>query len=217
MQVMLVEDDLDLGRALLAVLQGEGFLVEWVRRVADAWKGWDERFSGVLLDIHLSDGCGMDLLRRWRARGVRTPVLMITAKSDLESRLAGLNQGADDFLAKPFDPAEMVARLRAVLRRSAGQCHSVWRVGEMEVNPSSHSVVVAGQPVSLSPTEFELLLLLAMAQGAVVSKTRLLQAMAPRDAAPGTGSIDFHVFNLRRKLGASRIQTVRGVGYLLNP
>jgi CheY-like chemotaxis protein len=146
MHVLIVEDDLDLGRALQQSLAAEGLSSEWVRRAAEA-----SRFilrSGVydcvLLDLSLADGDGLDLLRRWRRVGLSVPVIIITAQSALDLRLAGLHDGADDFVLKPFVIAELIARVRAVVRRYARQASDVWRIGPLEIQPRACTASVDG-------------------------------------------------------------------------
>jgi two-component system, OmpR family, response regulator QseB len=216
MHLLLVEDDLDLGASLTQVLQGHGFAVEWLRNAADA-----ERFvaagghDAVLLDLGLPDSHGLTLLRRWRSRGLSLPLIVITASNTLGDRLQGLDEGADDFLVKSFAVEELVSRIHAVARRSARQAGAVWRFGELEIEPARRECRVGGEPVPLSPREFDILAVLARAGGAVVPKHRLAQALEPLGEAVDFNAIEVHVHNLRRKVGAARVRTVRGVGYLL--
>ena len=216
MHLLLVEDDLDLGSALVLALQGGGMSCEWLRTAADA-----DRFislgthDAVLLDLGLPDGHGLALLQRWRAQGLATPLIVITASDQLGDRLRGLDAGADDFLVKPFAVQELVARLHAVLRRAARQAGGVWRFGDLVIAPKRRECEVAGEAVALSPREFEVLLVLARAAGDVVPKHRLAQALAPLGEALDFNAIEVHVHHLRRKVGALRVKTVRGVGYLL--
>jgi two-component system response regulator QseB len=217
MHVLIVEDDLDLGRALQQSLAAEGLSSEWVRRAAEA-----SRFilrSGVydcvLLDLSLTDGDGLDLLRRWRRAGLSVPVIIITAQSALDLRLAGLHDGADDFVLKPFVIAELIARVRAVVRRYARQASDVWRIGPLEIQPRAYTASIDGKPLELSLREFNVLLELARDHGAVVSKRDLSSRLEPMGDPVDMATIEVHVSNLRRKVGAQRIVTVRGVGYML--
>jgi DNA-binding response OmpR family regulator len=218
MHVLMVEDDLDLGRALLQGLKAEGITAEWMRRTADAL-----RFTGyagidcVLLDLSLPDGTGHQLLSQWRRSAMLIPIIIITARSALEERLAGFDAGADDFLVKPFATAELAARIRAVVRRSAQQASDVWTFGELQIEPKSHLVRVAGTSLNVSPREFQLLLELCRVAGTVVSKDVLAQRLEPLGDPVDFGAIEVHVSNLRRRVGAERIRTVRGVGYMLVP
>jgi two-component system, OmpR family, response regulator QseB len=218
MHILMVEDDLELGRALVRGLKAEGFTSEWVRRAADAQSLIDSStIDCVLLDVSLPDGVGYDLLSRWRRAGAVVPVIIITARSALEERLAGFNGGTDDFLVKPFATAELVARIRAVLRRSARQPSDVWTFGELEIEPKTHLVRVAGKSVSLSPREFRLLLELGRDAGTVVPKGTLAARLEPLGDPLDFAAIEVHMSNLRRRIGAQRIRTVRGVGYMLVP
>src|SRR3990167_1128380 len=199
MHILLIEDDLDLGRALQSALKVEGLTSEWLRRTVDAPATVDATtIDCVLLDLTLPDGSGFDLLARWRAQGEQVPIIVITARSAVEDRLAGLDGGADDFVVKPFATAELLSRIRAVLRRSARQASERWVLGE-------------------SRGEFQLLLGLAREPGVVVSKSLLSQRLDPLGEPVDFGAIEVHVSNLRRKIGAELIRTVRGVGYLLQP
>lgn len=215
MHVLVIEDDVDLGRALLAALKLEGFTCLWVRRLADAPPPDAAAIDCVLLDLALPDGTGLDLLRRWRERRAQVPVIVITARSALEDRLAGLDSGADDFVVKPFAMPELVARIRAVTRRSAQQASQTWRIGELTIEPRAHLAWLDGEALDLSLREFRLLLELAREPGAVVSKTLLGQRLEPLGEPLDASTIEVHLSNLRRKIGAPRIHTVRGVGYRL--
>jgi DNA-binding response OmpR family regulator len=218
MHLLLIEDDLDLGRALQATLKVEHFTSEWVRRAADAPQAVDAaRIDCVLLDLNLPDASGFDLLRRWRRSDVRVPVIVITARSALDDRLAGFEGGADDFVIKPFDTAELVARLRAVVRRSARQASEDWTMGALEIEPGRRQARLQGTPLALSPREFQLLLELAREPGVVVPKDRLAQRLEPLGDPVDFAAIEVHVSNLRKKIGTERVRTVRGVGYLLEP
>ena len=218
MHILLIEDDLDLGRALQAALKVEGLTSEWLRRAVDAPAAIDATtVDCVLLDLTLPDGSGFDLLTYWRAQGAQVPIIVITARSAVEDRLAGLDGGADDFVIKPFATAELMSRIRAVLRRSARQASERWAMGELVIEPRRHSAQRDGEALDLSPREFQLLLELAREPGVVVSKSVLSQRLDPLGEPVDFGAIEVHVSNLRRKIGAELIRTVRGVGYLLQP
>lgn len=219
MHLLLIEDDLDLGRALQSALRIEGLSSEWLRRAADAPAVLDtEAFDCVLLDVGLPDGSGFDLLARWREQGCVTPIIVVTARGAVEDRLRGLDGGADDFVVKPFATSELVARIHAVLRRAARQASERWAIGDLVIEPRRHCVQRAGQPVALSPREFQILVELAREPGAVLAKNLLAQRMVPLGEALDSSALEVHISNLRRKIGADCIRTVRGVGYLLaNP
>jgi two-component system response regulator QseB/two-component system response regulator BasR len=218
MHILLIEDDLDLGRALQSALKVEGLTCEWLRRAVDAPATVDTTtVDCVLLDLTLPDGSGFDLLTRWRGQGEQVPIIVITARSAVEDRLAGLDGGADDFVIKPFATVELLSRIRAVLRRSARQASERWVMGELVIEPRRHCAQRDGEPLDLSPREFQLLLELAREPGVVVPKGVLAQRLDPLGEPMDFGAIEVHVSNLRRKIGAELIRTVRGVGYLLQP
>jgi DNA-binding response OmpR family regulator len=216
MHILLIEDDLDLGRALQAALRVEGLSSEWLRRAGDAPHMVDPSLVDcVLLDLTLPDGSGFDLLARWRRQDCPVPVIVITARGAVEDRLRGLDGGADDFVVKPFVTAELVSRIRALLRRAARQASERWTLGALTIEPRSHRAARLGEPLDLSPREFQLLLVLAREAGSVVPKGVLAQRLEPLGEPVDFASIEVHVSNLRRKIGAQAIRTVRGVGYML--
>lgn len=218
MHLLLIEDDLDFGRALQAALKLESISSEWLRRAADAPRHFqDNLFDCVLLDLSLPDEEGLQLLARWRQAGQAIPVIVITARTALHERLAGLDGGADDFILKPFATEELISRIRAVLRRYAGQASEQWVVGDLCIEPRRYRASIGADIVNLSRREFHLLLELAREPGAVVAKGTLAQRLEPLGDAIDFATVDVHVSNLRRKIGAERISTVRGIGYFLAP
>jgi two-component system response regulator BasR len=218
MHISIIEDDLDLGFALQQALKTEDISSVWLRRVADAPRSAiDPEFDCILLDLALPDGNGFDLLKRWRSNGVVLPVIMITARSGLDDRLAGLDGGADDFIIKPFAMAELLSRLRAVLRRYASQASALWTLGALQINPRSYQVWLDGIELDLLRREIQLLLELAREPGTVIPKGVLAQRLEPLGDALNYSLLEVHISNLRRKIGAQRIRTVRGVGYMLVP
>jgi DNA-binding response OmpR family regulator len=214
MNVLMIEDDLDLGRGLVATLKAQSIDCQWIRRVADAPRSFAD-LDCVLLDLSLPDGEGHDLLARWRRDGIKVPVVIMTARSGLEEKLTGLDGGADDFLVKPFAPAELISRLRAVVRRYAQQASETWSFGALEIEPATHAVRLKGQSIDLTPREFAVLRELARTVGRVVPKEKLCKRLSPFGDPLEMAVIEVHVFNLRKKIGADLIHTVRGVGYLL--
>jgi two-component system, OmpR family, response regulator QseB len=216
MHLLLIEDDLDLGASLQQALRGAGFSSEWLRTAAAARAfAAQSRHDCIVLDLGLPDGHGLSLLREWRTAGLRTPLIIITASDALGERLSGLDEGADDFLVKPFAVEELVSRLRAVLRRVAQQASSVWQLGDLALDLAQRQCLVAGAQVALSPREFDILATLARTPGSVVAKHRLAHSLSPLGEPLDFNAIEVHVHNLRRKVGNTRVKTVRGVGYVL--
>jgi len=216
MHILLIEDDLDLGAALQAALHTEGHSSTWLRRANDApWQLDPAAQDAVLLDQTLPDGDGRQLLARWRRQGSVAPVIVITARAALEDRLAGFDGGADDYVVKPFEMPELVARLRSVLRRCAQQASDEWTLGGLTIETRRQRVLLEGTELALSPREYQLLLELARERGGVVAKHELAQRLAPLGEPLEFGTLEVHLANLRRKVGAARIGTLRGVGYWL--
>lgn len=218
MHILLIEDDLDLGQALLQALQLDGFTVQWLRSAAATPPVPDgDEVAAVLLDLTLPDGQGMVLLRRWRRAGMAVPVIVITARTALQDRIDGLDGGADDYVLKPFHVPELLSRLHAVLRRAAQQTHDEWVLGGLKIAPRRHEAWLDGAPLALSPREFRLLLELAREPGTVIAKNVLAQRLEPLGDPLDAATLEVHVSNLRKKIGAQRVVTVRGVGYRLQP
>lgn len=216
MHLLLIEDDLDLGASLQQALHSAGISSEWLRTAAGGHQFAAGRdYDCVLLDLTLPDGHGLALLRRWRAEGRTVPVIVVTASDALGDRLTGLDEGADDFMVKPFAVEELVSRLHAVTRRAARQAASVWRFGALTIDARRHECCVNGRAVNLSPREFEILAALARHAGTVVPKHRLAQALEPLGDPVDFNAIEVHIYNLRRKIGSDAIKTVRGIGYAL--
>ncbi len=217
MKICLVEDDLELGKALQSSLQDEGQDVMWLRRSADARQRIaSDSFDAVLLDLGLPDGNGIDLLRQLRADGKTLPILVITARDSLEDRLHGLDRGADDYLVKPFAVSELLARLRAVVRRATGWSESgepVWKIKDLALDERRRVLTRAGATVDLSKTEFALLLALMRYPERVLTRRELETRALPQ----GEGqTLDVHMSHLRQKIGDGYIRTVRGVGYVID-
>jgi two-component system, OmpR family, response regulator len=229
--VLIVEDDHDLRGVLVRSLRESGFaaqgvasggeLIEWLRRDGGGGgrgaravdRGGDPDL--LVVDIGLPDTDGRDLCQGLRAQGVTAPVLFLTARDAVSDRLAGFAAGGDDYLIKPFDLDELIARLHALRRRSAGEPKA--SLGDIELDPTAHAVVSAGQRVALTPTEFRLLGKLAAHVGAVVRRHELLGAAWPAGAVVHDNTLDVYIARLRRKLaalpGAPLIETAHGVGY----
>jgi two-component system response regulator QseB len=213
----LVEDDLQLGSALQRSLTLAGLDAVWVRRLKDAASSLAALAPGgaVVLDINLPDGNGFSLLQELRAANNHVGVIVMTARADLADRLRGLDGGADDYIVKPFEVAELISRVRAVLRRMAGQSGPRWTIGALVVDSTDHTASLDGAPLNLTPLEYKLLLALATAAGRVVRREELIRAVWSSRDRGSDASLDFHLHALRRKLGAGRISTRRGIGYVL--
>jgi DNA-binding response OmpR family regulator len=217
-RVLLVEDDRMIGDSVRAALRQAGFAVDWVRDgpAAEASLA-TERFDVVLLDLGLPQRDGLDVLRAVRARGDRTPVIVLTARDALASRVAGLDAGADDYLLKPFELDELLARMRAVMRRHAGHAASAIQVQDVVLDAATRQVSRAGQPVALSAREFALLEALMARPGAILSRAQLEDRLYGWGDQIDSNAISVFIHQLRRKLGEDFIHTVRGVGYYVGP
>jgi two-component system, OmpR family, response regulator TctD len=216
MRILVAEDSEDLGDAIVAKLRLAGHAVEWARDGRHALDfATGETFDAVILDINLPEIDGFSVLARMRQRAVATPVLVITARSEIDDKIGLLDLGADDYLVKPFDLRELEARLRALLRRPAGNLSSVVRVGDLAIDHSAATVTVQGRPLDLSRREFRLLEILASRLGQVIPKQRLMDQLFSLDDEVSENALELYVSRLRRKLDRSpvAIVTVRGVGY----
>jgi two-component system, OmpR family, response regulator CpxR len=220
-RVLVVDDDAGLCDLVTRFLAREGFATTWAPNgAAGIERALAEDYSLIMLDVMLPDTDGFEVLSRIR-RQSRTPVLMLTARGDTHDRIRGLELGADDYLPKPFDPAELVARIRAILRRTAPHppAFDAVSLGDIELDGGARCVRRNGLPVDLTTVEFDLLAALMRVAGATVSREDLVRTVLGREFSPFDRSIDTHVCNLRRKLGplpggAERIKGVRGAGYL---
>lgn len=214
MRVLLIEDDELIARGMLAGLRALRAAVDHVGtarqgEAALAASRWD----AVVLDLGLPDEDGMSLLRRLRARGEAVPVLVLTARDAVGDRVAGLRGGADDYLLKPFDLSELVARLEALVRRAAGRSVDLIRHGGLAVDPASGDVTLSGQPVTLSRRELALLIALLNARGRILSADQLKDSLYEFNEEIESNALNVHIHHLRKKLGQDVIETVRGLGY----
>jgi DNA-binding response OmpR family regulator len=218
MRLLLVEDDRMIGESLRGALRGSGYAVDWVRdgHAADATLA-SERFDLVLLDLGLPQRDGIEVLRALRARGDRTPVIVVTARDTLASRVRGLDEGADDYLVKPFELDELLARIRAVVRRHAGRAEPALSVGDVTLDPSTREVRRDGVPIALSAREYAVLEALMLRPGAILSRAQLEDRLYGWGEELESNAISVYVHQLRRKLGDGLIHTVRGVGYYAGP
>ncbi|OBX33864.1 transcriptional regulatory protein QseB [Halomonas elongata] len=216
MKVLLVEDDEPLAEALSAALAEAGVLIEATASGTEAdFLVQTERYDAVILDLGLPDGDGTRWLAQWREADIDLPVLVLTARERWADKAAGFSAGADDYVTKPFETAEVLFRLRALVRRSHGHAHPVLRVGDLALDTHTGSVTLAGRPISLTSQESRLLAYLVHTAPRVVSRAELAEHVYDRDHEPDSNVIDVQISRLRRKLGSQRIETLRGQGYRL--
>ncbi len=216
MKLLLAEDDPMIGRAVEQGLHHAGFTVDWARDGNSAELALRTgTYALLLLDLGLSGQDGLTLLKKMRDRGNSTPVLIITARAAVSDRISGLNFGADDYLAKPFDLDELIARIRAVIRRHSGHAQSALRLGELLLDPLTREVSLGGRIVDLSSREFALLEALLENPGAVQTTEKLEDRLYGWGDEVASNAIEVHVHRLRKKLGQTWIRNVRGVGYKL--
>jgi DNA-binding response OmpR family regulator len=216
MRILLVEDDPELGDGLTVGLRQAGFAVDWLADGQAADRALhSESFDLLVLDLGLPGLSGMDLLQRVRQRGASLPILILTARAATGDKVAGLDAGADDYLVKPIDLDELSARIRALTRRSAGRAAPLLRHGQLTVDPATHRVTLAEQPVELSGREFSLLQLLLENAGRVLTRSQLEQSLYGWHDEPDSNVLDVHIHHLRKKLGSELIRNLRGVGYTI--
>ncbi|OJY63094.1 MAG: DNA-binding response regulator [Sphingobium sp. 66-54] len=214
MRILIVEDDDVLRDGLVAGLGLDGFEVDAVASCADARAGLDAGdHAAIVLDIGLPDGSGLDLLGEWRAQGVATPILLLTARNLISDRIDGLDGGADDYLGKPFDLSELSARLRALLRRSNGRAHSEIRLGALTIDEARRQVRLDGLEITLSRREYAILHALAAHPGHILSRAQLEDRIYGWQEEIESNAVEVHIHKLRAKLGRDWIETVRGEGY----
>lgn len=212
MRLLLIEDDRMIGEAALTLLRAEGYAVDWVRdgqHADSALRG--QEYDLVLLDLGLPGMDGLDLLRKLRARNQRMPVLITTARDAVGDRVTGLDAGADDYLLKPYALDELLARIRAQLRRGAGAPQ--WRHGDVTVSLATREATRGGQPVSLSAREWAVLEALLQRPGAVLSRAQIEEKLYSWQAEISSNAVEVFIHGLRRKLGNDIVRNIRGVGY----
>jgi two-component system OmpR family response regulator len=215
MRILLVEDDdriaKDVERALLAA----GYVVARAKNGEDAWfLGDTEDFTAIVLDLGLPGMDGLAVLKRWRESGRATPVLVLTARGSWSEKVEGIDAGADDYLAKPFRMEELLARVRSIVRRSAGHASSLATIGELALDERAMKVTLGGAPVDLSPLEYRLVAYLMLRRGRVVSQQELVENVYGQDEQ-SSNAIEVLVGRVRRKIGNKWIETRRGFGYLM--
>ncbi len=215
-RILVVEDDPILGRGLKLSLELDGHHVSWARdlRTGSAANA-NEAFELVILDLGLPTLSGIELLQTLRHDGCNTPVIILTARDAINDRINGLDSGADDYMTKPFDLNELVARIRALKRRSFGRAETMIHYQNLTLDPSSHSVKVNGLPVKVHRREFALLQTLLENCGHVLSREQLMQSIYGWDDDVDSNVLEVHVHNLRKKFHTQLIRTIRGIGYMI--
>ena len=216
MRLLLVEDDPQLGDGLAVGLRQSGYTVDWTtdgRSAACALQ--DAKYDLILLDLGLPRLSGSELLTQLRQRGDSTPTIILTARSGLDDKVAGLDSGADEYLIKPIVLQELTARIRALLRRTRGRATSNISVNNISLDPASHVVLREGVPIELTQREFALLQLFMENAGRALTRSTIVDTLYGWDDAPGSNALEVHIHNLRVKLGEDAIRTLRGIGYIM--
>ena len=216
MRLLLVEDDEMLGKAVKAGLKQDGYTVDWLTDGESALQALEsDDFDVIVLDLGLPGLSGIEVLQRIRQKKNAIPVMILTAYDTVSDRISGLDAGADDYLIKPFDLDELLARLRAITRRSSGRTQSHIEVGQIRLDTAAHQVMVGGKEISISNKEYQLLGYLMNHSGKVIPRDRLESILYGWEGGVESNSLEVYIHNLRKKLGAEYITTVRGVGYRL--
>src|SRR5881392_947392 len=218
MRVLVIEDDVDLNRQLATALKEAGYAVDTATDGEEGhFLGDTEPYDAVVLDIGLPVMDGISVLEQWRRQGRRMPVLLLTARDRWSDKVQGIDAGADDYVAKPFHIEEVLARIRALLRRSAGHAKSELNCVSVRLDTRTGRVTVNGNPVRLTSHEYRLLAYLMHHAGRVVSRSELVEHLYDQDFDRDSNTIEVFVGRVRKKLGVEVIQTVRGLGYMLTP
>lgn len=216
MRALVVEDDPDVGPDIVRALQAAGFIVDLAKNGEDAWfKGDVEDYDVAVLDLGLPRLDGLSVLKKWRSNGRAFPVLILSARGDWTEKVEGIEAGADDYVAKPFEMGELITRVRALIRRTAGHAASLLSVGDLQIDTRRMTANLEGVPLSLSQLEFRLLNYLAHHVDRAVPASELAEHLYGANEAGDSNAIEQLVTRLRRKIGAKRIETKRGFGYVL--
>jgi DNA-binding response OmpR family regulator len=216
MRVLVVEDDRRIASDVTRALEATGHVVDTVRDGEEAWfRGDTEDYAAIILDLGLPGMDGLAVLKRWRQNGRTTPVLILTARGSWAERVDGIDAGADDYLPKPFRIEELLARLRSIVRRSAGHAAPVVHVGDVMLDERQMKIFVRGVPITLSPLEYRLAAYLLLHRGRVVSQQELGENIYGQDDAHDSNAIEVLIGRVRKKLGSGLIETRRGFGYLV--
>jgi two-component system OmpR family response regulator len=218
MRILLVEDDPDLSRQLKQALADAGYALDYAADGEEAqFLGETEPYDAVILDLGLPKIDGVSVLERWRRAGMSAPVLILTARGAWSEKVTGFDAGADDYLTKPFHTEELLARLRALVRRATGHASPTLSVGGLRLDPRAARASVNGEPLRLTSLEYRLLHYMMMHNGRVISRTELVEHLYDQDFDRDSNTIEVFVGRLRKKIGSDRIETVRGLGYRLLP
>jgi two-component system, OmpR family, response regulator len=216
MRVLIVEDEPNLRNQLQATLEGAGYAVDTAGDGEEGhYLGSTEAYDAIVLDLGLPEVDGLTVLDRWRKEGKTMPVLVLTARDSWSDKVAGLDAGADDYVAKPFQSEELIARLRALIRRASGNASAELIAGDIRLDTRSGKVTKGGDPVKLTAQEYKLLSYLLHHKGKVVSRTELIEHIYDQDFDRDSNTIEVFVTRIRKKLGADVITTIRGLGYSL--
>ena len=217
MRLLLVEDDPMISRDVSNILTKNGYLVDVEANGEEAWfKGDVEEYGVVVLDLGLPGMDGLSILKRWRENDRNFPVLILTARGNWSERVEGIDAGADDYLAKPFQMEELMARLRAIVRRASGQASPIISAGKLRLDARTKSVTIDGSPVDLSPMEYRCLHYLALNREKVISQIELTEQLYAQDFERDSNSVEVLIARLRRKIGKDIVKTKRGFGYTLS-
>ena len=217
MRLLVVEDDPDLNRQLVAAFTDAGYVVDAAKDGEEGhFLGDTEPYDAIVLDIGLPVMDGVSVLEKWRRAGRKTPVLILTARDRWSDKVAGFDAGADDYVAKPFHMEEVLARIRALVRRSAGHASSEFTCGPLVLDSASARVTVDGKSIKLTSLEFRLLSYLLLHKGRVVSRTELVEHLYDQDFDRDSNTIEVFVGRLRKKLGVDVLRTIRGLGYCIS-
>lgn len=216
MRLLLVEDDVLLGQSMVTSLSRHGYTVDWLEKgggVPLTLK--TEKFTAVILDLTLPDMDGLHVLRQIRQAGYDLPVMILTARDDINDRVKGLDDGADEYIGKPFALEELLARLRVLIRRQSGSANEVIQVGELSLSLGEQSIKFGPTPLKLTLHEFKILASLMTNAGRVMSKDQLQQSLHGWDEGASDNAIEVHIHNLRKKVPGKVIKNIRGVGYII--
>jgi len=216
MRLLVVEDDLLLGNGIQVALQQIGYAVDWLTDGEAAIHALNvETFDGVILDLNLPRKSGLEILKQLRESGHTLPILILTAKDTLQDKIRGLDLGADDYMIKPFELNELLARLRALLRRSKGRATTYLEYKELRLDPNNFIVTFNEETIAMSNKEFAILQTLLENVGHIISRQRLEESIYAWDSMVESNAVEVHIHHLRKKLGKNLIKTIRGMGYMI--